>query len=194
MFQSSSTCAACPGLSSAVSRPCASASASSAEPVSVVTECSAPSRHGSRGMAAPAAASAASGCATCTTPSASTNCAPSTSRAHSSNRIPMARLALDQTARLAGAVANRSDADSARSLRRTGAERSATPSMIELASRVSGISAGSITSRCASHSAASASAKAPRRRGEQPARRRAHRLAVEPHGTSCPSGAVEARS
>ena len=59
-------------------------SAINAEPVSVVTEWTAPSRHGSRGMAASAAASACAGCATKTIPSASTKRAPSASRAQAS--------------------------------------------------------------------------------------------------------------
>ena len=63
MFQSSSTCAAA-HASSAARRPWSTASAISAEPVKVVMTCTAPSRQGSRGIAARAAASAASGCAT----------------------------------------------------------------------------------------------------------------------------------
>ena len=96
MFQSSSTCAAA-HASSTVSRPAASASASSAEPVSVVTTLSAPSRHGVCRDRRAAAAIAASGCATCMTPSTSTKRAPSVSRAHSTIGSQCCALAGDQS-------------------------------------------------------------------------------------------------
>ena len=60
MFQSSSTWAAVQA-SSDVSAPAATASAISAEPVSVVITCTAPSRHGFSGIAWRAAATAAAG-------------------------------------------------------------------------------------------------------------------------------------
>ena len=69
--------------------------------------------------------------------------------------------------------------DISRSPRRPARARRSTPSMMELASRVSGICAGSITSFCASHSSAIACAERARRRREISARRRLHRLAVE---------------
>ena len=77
------------------------------------------------------------------------------------HRVPGLRLALDQAGRTFGAIEqqDRSARYFATSAATSGAA-SATPSMIVLASRVSGMLAGSMTSRCACHSAASASASA----------------------------------
>ena len=63
----------------------------------------------------------------------------------------------------------------------TGPGDIATPSMIALARRVSGMLAGSITSRWAFHSAAMACASASVGRSKFTARRRMHRLVIEGH-------------
>ena len=150
-------------------------------------ELSAPSCHSvfasltSQGIAARAAASAAAGCATCAMPSASTKRAPSSSRAHSTHRIPMLHLARDQPGRRRGAIEYEVGAEILGHLLRHAIGRGATPSMMALASRVSGILAGSMTSRWASHSSASACASCSRRRGKSSARGRAHRPAIEQH-------------
>ena len=103
MFQSSSTCAACHAASTENS-PRNMASASSAEPVSVVITCSAPSRHASSGMAALAACSAAGGWVTWTTPSPVLKSAPRCRFRREQNRIPKPRLTLAQFLRTGRAV------------------------------------------------------------------------------------------
>ena len=189
MFQSSSTCAAA-HASSASSRPAASASASSAEPVSVVTTLSAPSRqssshrraardrrgrrrdrrrrlrhvHHALGQHEARAERLARPC---------------------EHRVPVLRLARDQArrARRRDRTADRSR-DISRSRPRPAAGAGATPSMIELASRVSGMAAGSITSRCACPFGGDRLGQRARRRRQRPPRRRAHRPAVEQHRRS----------
>ena len=136
------------------------------------------------GIAAAAAAIAASGCAACITPSTSTKRAPSVSRAQSSTGSQCGAGARQaRPARRRDRTAGRCR-DISRSRPRPAAGDGATPSMIELASRVSGIAAGSILSCCAFHSAASASASSRSRRGQRLPRRGPHRPAVEQHRQS----------
>ena len=89
------------------------------------------------------------------------------SRAPNRHRVPMAALACRpaRPARRRDRTADRCR-DISRSRPRPAAGAGATPSMIELASRVSGIAAGSTLSCCASHSAASACGQGAHRRGQ----------------------------
>ena len=93
-------------LASAVSRPRACASASRAEPVSVVMTCSAARPKASKPSSAAAMAEvAASGCATGMSPSATAKRAPSASRAQAEHRIPQLGLPPHQPFRLGCAIA-----------------------------------------------------------------------------------------
>ena len=125
---------------------------------------------------------AARGCATNITPSASTKRAPSVVARPGAGPGPSAAPALHQPVGLLGAVADEIRAEIfRRSPRRPAAGAVTTPSMIVLASRVSGIAAGSTRSLCASHSAATASASA---RDGAPARRRAGVLTGSPSSST----------
>ena len=143
------------GQTASASRaPCASISASSAEPVSAVDRRHRAQPPGSRGMAARAAAIASRGCGACITPGDRTKRAPSASRAQASTgskAAPAPPPALPAPRR--GSKRDRSR-DSARLRRRPRRLLSATASITALASRVSGMRAGSICCACASHSSA----------------------------------------
>ena len=102
-FQSSSTCAA-RQIASASRNPRISASASSAEPVSVVIECSAPTIQASAGIAARAAAMRVSGCRTCTIPSRQHEARTELVGRPAHDRIPCRALLRDQPCRAIGAV------------------------------------------------------------------------------------------
>ena len=157
MFQSSSTCADC-HAASADSRPRSSASAINAEPVKVVAVYSAPSRHGSSGIAAAAALRARSGCVTVDDPFSESRsrrrvqCAPS--QGLDPSAAPGAR---------AVAVDRRRDSTIDPTLGifrfpRPPARQIGNAIDDRIGSRVSGIFAGSMRPCCASHSAAMAPA------------------------------------
>ena len=120
---------------------------------------------------------------------ASTKRAPSASRAQASTGSQAALCRATRPSGAIGAIAHEIGGEifrSASAAPRTGA--STTPSMIVLASRVSGILAGSMTSLCASHSAASACASAGV--GAASARRAGvlHRTAVESNAKGAVGG------
>ncbi len=114
------------------------------------------------------------------TPCASTKRAPNCLRAQASTGSHAADCFSLRAGRRIGAIAQQIRAEIFRDLvcDRLPAHRGRA-SITALASRVSGIRAGSITSFCVSHSAAMASASATRRRGQRAPRRRLHRFAVE---------------
>ena len=162
--------------------PCSSASASSAEPVSVVTTCSAATDQGSPGNAARAAAIAGSGWRTCTIPSARMKCAPSSFAAQNTHRVPMRGFPRDQRLGMAGAIEQQIGAEIFRDVVGDGIDAIDHASTTLLAKRVSGMVRGLMVSLCAFHSAAIASAISAGRRDDLAAGRRADRLAVQRDG------------
>ncbi len=141
----------------------------------------APSRQGCRGIAALAAANACGGCATWSNRRAATKCAPKLAPAQDRTGFPCLGLARDQTLRRLRTIETRSQARNFSTSAATAAGAVATPSMMLLASRVSGMVAGSMTSRCCCHSVASISANRRCRRRKRMTSGRSHRSAIYDH-------------